>query len=322
MVAFISAVLLILVLTAITIIVVGAIKSRGTGDSPIAYMLDEMFGTCVAIFLCFIIVVSIGSKFITKVPDGYVAVVYSTSDGSHGTLDPGWHPIGFFEHTQLHSTRLTVVDEKVAVTTKDGKKITVPVKYRMKVDKDKVVNIYKELGSKDVDSAQKQYLYDALFKVSRKTVAKYTVLEIMGTKSEEASDLATTEMAQSVKKMGFDIQSVTYGNPDVDAATQKAIDAKVQAAQEYETEKQKLENAKIIAKKNLIQEQGKADVAIAKAKGEAQSAKVKAEGQAKANKELNNSLTDRILKDKELDARLKHGWITIQGANAVVTTDK
>lgn len=72
----------------------------------------------------------------------------------------------------------------------------------------------------------------------------------------------------------------------------------------------------------MIQEQGKADVAIAKAKGEAQSAKVKAEGQAKANKELNNSLTDRILKDKELDARLKHGWITIQGANAVVTTDK
>jgi hypothetical protein len=44
--------------------------------------------------------------------------------------------------------------------------------------------------------------------------------------------------------------------------------------------------------------------------------------QADANKELNASITEELIRMKEAEARLKHGWVEVQGADAVVTEQK
>lgn len=54
--------------------------------------------------------------------------------------------------------------------------------------------------------------------------------------------------------------------------------------------------------------------AEAKAKAEL----ISAEAEAKANKKLSNSITDQLIKMKEAEARLKHGWITISGTDTIV----
>lgn len=44
----------------------------------------------------------------------------------------------------------------------------------------------------------------------------------------------------------------------------------------------------------------------------------KAKGEAEANKLISESITDKLVKMKEAEARMKHGWVTVQGVDAVV----
>ena len=43
-----------------------------------------------------------------------------------------------------------------------------------------------------------------------------------------------------------------------------------------------------------------------------------AKAQAEANKELSASITDELIKMKEAEAHYKNGWVTVQGADAVI----
>ena len=46
-----------------------------------------------------------------------------------------------------------------------------------------------------------------------------------------------------------------------------------------------------------------------------------ARGEAEAYRIKSEQITDKLLKKWELDARMQHGWVTIQGANTIVTKD-
>ena len=46
---------------------------------------------------------------------------------------------------------------------------------------------------------------------------------------------------------------------------------------------------------------------------------IEAEAEAKANKTIAESITPELIQMKEAEARLKHGWVTVQGADTVVT---
>jgi regulator of protease activity HflC (stomatin/prohibitin superfamily) len=230
------------------------------------------------------------AKLTERVPEGKVSVVYSPSGGAKEVLNPGWHMIGFFDKTQQYPTRVTIVKSKLTATTSDGKKITMPARYEMKVDKSKVLKIFKELGSQDIEQIQEGYLYNKLFKATRETVSNYSVLDIYGAKTTEASAKVTSDVAKSTKKLGFIVTDVTLGTPDVDAATQHAIDARVQAAQELE----KLNLDKKIAQSDAEKKKIEAD-------GNAQAAIAEAEGTAKANEIIRKSLSDEVLKQKYLD---------------------
>lgn len=255
-----------------------------------------------------VLVILIGSLFfIEKVPEGKVAVIYSPSGGAKEVLDPGWHLTGLFEKSQEYPTRVTIVDTDVSVTTNDGKKITMPVKYEMKVDKTHVLDIFQELGSQNIEQIQEGYLYQKLFATSRSVVSEYSVLDIFSTKTTEASAKVTEQMAERSKDLGFLVTNVTLGNPEVDSATQAAIDERVKAAQTLEKLKLDKQIAEETAAKQFIEAEGQSEAQIEKARGESE-----------ANKLLQKSITPELLKKMEMEARMKHGWVEIQGASALI----
>lgn len=262
-----------------------------------------LIGTGIAV-----LVLIIGAFFfIERVPEGQVAVVYSPNGGAKEVLSPGWNVIGLFEKTTKYPTRITIIKDKVTVTTKDGKSVEMPVSFEYKVSSDKVLNIFKELGSQDVKQIQEGYMYQKLFRASREVVSGYTVLDIYGTKTTEASAAITEKMAKDVEGLGFIVTNVTLGTPKLDENTEKAINARVQAAQELELKKQELENERIEAEKKKVI-----------AEGEAQKIIIAAQAEADANELLSKSITPEILKLEEVKARQKHGWITITGATPLV----
>ena len=61
-----------------------------------------------------------------------------------------------------------------------------------------------------------------------------------------------------------------------------------------------------------------------KAKAEADKAVTitNAQAEAEANRIISESITENLIKMTEAEARKKHGWITVQGADAVVSDEK
>lgn len=91
-----------------------------------------------------------------------------------------------------------------------------------------------------------------------------------------------------------------------------AINAKITAQQAAET--QAINNQTAIDKATA-----NAEVARTQAQAAADAQLIEAEAQAESNKKLSESITDELIRMKEDEARLEHGWVTIQGADAVIT---
>lgn len=104
-----------------------------------------------------------------------------------------------------------------------------------------------------------------------------------------------------------------------DASFDKAYDDKIakkqQAQMDYE--KQQIEN-----KKNIEKAEADAKVKKTQAQAEADATKIAAEAESEANKKIASSITDKLIENKLADAREKHGWVTVKGADTVVTKDK
>lgn len=228
--------------------------------------------------------------FIEKVDEGNVAVVYSPSGGATRTLAPGWSVIKPFEKTTEYPVRIQTASDAFAVTTSDGKKINVEVRYQYKVSPDSVLNIFRELGSQDIEQIQVGYLSTNLFRVGRSVISDYSLYDVYGESATEISGALTEMFAAEVSDMGFIISDVTMGTPEADAQTQAAIDARVQASQENELKKQELENEKIDAQKRELIAESKAREVL-----------IEAEAEAEANETVRNSITSELIQKQWID---------------------
>ena len=125
-----------------------------------------------------------------------------------------------------------------------------------------------------------------------------------------------------VEKYGSDtivILKVTINNMDFEDSYNKAIAEKQIARQE--AEKQTIENQRAIdlAKANQEKASIEAETRKISAQAEADAMIISAEAEAEAYRIKSAEITENLLKKWELDARKEHGWVTIQGAGAIVT---
>ncbi|HEL2322933.1 TPA: hypothetical protein TZN99_000219 [Streptococcus suis] len=58
------------------------------------------------------------------------------------------------------------------------------------------------------------------------------------------------------------------------------------------------------------------------AQADADAEVIKAQGQAKANAELNNSISDNLIRMKEAEARFEHGWVEVITQGDVITNQE
>lgn len=229
---------------------------------------------------------------LTRVPAGFVGVVYSPNGGiKDQTLSSGWHIIAPFDKVNEYPVRIQTVEYKdIQVATSDGKAVTMDFGYSYQVEQDAVTRIFNTFGAVSSEDLEQTYLRNRLRDAARKSLAEFTVIDIYGEKSAEAGVKVQERFAADVDKLGFVVSNITVGVPQPDAKTQEAIDARVQASQELERKATELQ----IAKKE-------AERKAAEAKGVADSTLIQAEAQAKANKLLEQSLTDQIVQSKAID---------------------
>ena len=135
--------------------------------------------------------------------------------------------------------------------------------------------------------------------------------------------LAKTSLEKAVvEKYGSDtvvILKVTIDNMDFEASYNEAIANKQIARQN--AERQAIENQKAIDMAIAEQEKARAEAETKKIKAQADADAmiITAQAEAENYRIKSEAITDKLLKKWELDARKEHGWVTIQGASAIVT---
>ena len=118
------------------------------------------------------------------------------------------------------------------------------------------------------------------------------------------------ELKNALNSYGIDVIDASIIDVHPDAQLQETIDNRVKALQKKQQAQAEQETAKVEAETALIKAQNEADIILAKAKAEAD-----------ANREIAASITDNLIKMKEMEARMEHGWITIQGSDSIVVKE-
>lgn len=268
--------------------------------------------TAIIVILCIILTFA----FIEKIPRGYVGAVYSMKGGTADyTLAEGWHVVS----PTKKITKYSVATEQLLLTAEEGESFTATCS-------DGVLDVDLEMSyhfdSEDVPEVAKRYrglsgeaVVDTRIKSKVKTyvneiTAEYSILEAYMDKKSELNTRVTQHLQEKLTEYGLVVESATIPRATPNEEIAAAITERSKKAQETEAAKQEQEKQKILAETKLIEAQGEANAAIEKARGEAES-----------NAIISASLTPNLLTKMEMEARMQHGWVTIQGANTVVTED-
>lgn len=258
------------------------------------------------------------------VGQGEVGVVYTMKDGvQEETLSPGFHFVGPTAKVKNYpvAQQQLVLSNNPADYNEDEHAdwhVDAPadggmVKLNMTVNynfiPDRVTDLYEKFNGMDGDQIMNNMVQNSAVAYIKEVTPTFTVMDIYSDKRSEVSKAITEYLNKKLTdEYGINISSALIIDVQLDEALQEKVKAKEQAKQD--AEKAELDKQTAIA-------QGEAD----KAKAEAAAAVTitNAEAQAKANQILSASITDELIRMKEAEARLKHGWITVQGADTVVT---
>lgn len=252
---------------------------------------------------------------------GYVGVVYSLNGGIKGNvLTQGINLKSPIEKVTQYSVATeqgylsadkkegSPGDDSFIIPTADGKTVNVDLEYAYHFDIEKLPITFTKFKGQDGNTIEQTFMRGKLKTWSGEVSSKYSVLDIYGEKRTELNRSVLEHVKKNFEEYGIVIDSIAFSRIGLDQQTEAAIQARVNSQQELEKEKIETEKAKQIAEKTKATAQGVADAAI-----------IQAQGEAKANELLSNSITPQLLSKMEMEARQKFGWVTIQGANSVIT---
>lgn len=197
-------------------------------------------------------------------------------------MTSGMHVKSPFTSVTTFSTRpvdLNLSDKDVVeVRSNQGGVMYAEVTVKWAVTPSKAVELYKLAGSED--AIQQRLVYPDSREIVRNVFARYTSEQGYASAREQIN----TEIGRLIKERlaprGIDVTTVNLRNVKPSDRLQDQIDRKIQQQQATE----------------------RATEAARTAKAEAERRRIEAEGVARANKILNNSLTDKVLLNQCIEA--------------------
>lgn len=257
-----------------------------------------------------------------RIPAGYVGVVYSMNGGvQDDLLTQGFHfvnPTRQVKEFTIGNEQLVLTqderdgskgDDSFMVSTADNANISISFQMSYRFQQDKVVETYKRfrgMSGSDIVSSRVRTVLKA--KISEVTTF-YTMMDIYsgdrGKINDEITEFLNKELSE---EYGIEVIDASIIDVHPDEQLQQTINDRVKAMQR----KQQAE-----AEQETIRVQN--ETKILEAEAAARAKQIAADAEAKANRTISESLTDELLQKMEMEARMAHGWVTVQGAGTVVT---
>lgn len=258
-----------------------------------------------------------------RVPVGYVGVVYSARGVEEQTLSQGWHFLSPLKHVSkfpISQQQIVFSDDPSDYNEKkhDDWHIDAPanggmVGINMTVNynflPDRVVELYSRFNGMDGETLVESRIQNSIIAYTKEVTPQYTVMDIYSERKSDVNRAITAYLNEKLMdEYGINVSSALIIDVELDDALTEKIRAKEQAKQDAEIAELNRQTALAQAETDKVTAQAAADVAIIEATAEAES-----------NRIISESITPELIQMKEAEARLKHGWITVQGAGTVVT---
>lgn len=264
---------------------------------------------------------------VTRVGQGEVGVVYSMKDGvKEKTLAPGWHFVGPFAKVKdypVAQQQLVLSNNPEDYNEKkhadwhvdapaDGGMIKMNLTVNYNFISDRVTKLYEKFNGMDGDQIVESMVQNSIIAYIKEVTPQFTVMDIYSTQRSEVSKAITEYLnAKLTEEYGINVSSALIIDVQLDDALKEKIQAKEQAKQDAEKAELDKQTAMAQAETDKVKAEAAAAVAIETARGEAE-----------ANRLLSESITPELIQMKEAEARLKHGWVEVQGADSTVVKEK
>ena len=261
----------------------------------------------VTLALVIIVGVVLAAMCTTRVPAGYVAVQYNVNGGvKEEVLTQGWHFVPPTVKTTLYTVGIeqsyltagdngdSEGDESFSASSSEGKAITLDLTFTYQFQQDNVDKVFTKFKGQDGKSVRDSFIKPNIISWTKEVVARYKVSDILGSERANVNVALSDYLADKFNPYGITVSNVSLINITVDEETQKAINAKITAQQNAET--QAINNQTEIDKA-----EAEAKVKLTNAQAEADAAKIKAEAKAEANKKLAASITKELIENNKID---------------------
>lgn len=246
---------------------------------------------------------------VKRIPANTVGVKVSAFNGAQKTtLQTGYHfKIPFVDKIYTLPTSVqTKTMEKLTTQTKDGQWLNTNIDVKYKINKEEAMTVFSNYT--DLENVNNNVISPAVQRAIESVTGDYDIYDILGAKRTEVYEAIDKALKEKFESYNLEFVSFTITDQDAGDEIEAAIKNESVKQKEIDTAKQEQEKSKVEAETKKVQAQAEADTAI-----------IRAEGEAKSNKIKSDSITDNLIRMKEAEAREKHGWVTVNGANGVIT---
>ena len=258
---------------------------------------------------------------IERIPVGYEGVVYSMNGGVRDeTLTQGWHFVSPTKKVKLFTVgneQLILTkddrdgsrgDESFNVATADNASISISFQMSYRFVPSRVIDTYKKFKGMDGEKIVNDRVRTVLKSKISEVTTYHTMMDIYSGNRNEINNAITKTLNDAFgKEYGIEVINASIVDVHPDERLQKTIEDRVTALQKKQQAEAEQETAKVEAETKKIKAQADADAMIILAKAEAENYRIKSA-----------EITDKLLRKWELDARMQHGWVTIQGGTPIV----
>lgn len=234
------------------------------------------------VFMAIIVIILIFKSTVT-IGSGEAGVLYKTFDGGvvddQPPLSEGFHFVAPWNSVFIYEARQQSLEEKMQVLSSNGLEIKLDASTWFQPKYDDLGKLHKEKGEQYIE----RLLKPAVRSAARAVVGRYSPEQLYASKREAIQNEILEETQILLKEQYVQVNEVLVRDVSLPTTIKDAIERKLRQEQES------LEY----------------EFRLTKATKEAERQKIEAEGKARANTILSESLTDKVLKEKGIQATVE-----------------
>lgn len=237
----------------------------------------------IPVILGIIVLIIVLAKSSVTIRSGYAGVLYKTFGNGVVTDKPplgeGFHIIAPWNQVFIYEMRQQELSDKMQVLSSNGLEIRLDASAWYQPVREDIAKLHQEKGENYLD----RIIMPAIRSAARSVVGRYTPEQLYSSKRDAIQDEIYEETKKFLDKQYIQLNEVLVRDVTLPPTIKDAIERKLGQEQESLEYEFRLE----------------------KAEKEAERQRIEAEGKSRANSILNASLTDKVLKEKGIQATVK-----------------